>query len=81
MSRIELRYDLNGTLKDRINILRGFKTVDTAILILDGFIINYNFFRPHITLDNTTPAQEAGINLSFNTWEGLLRYLQSNESE
>jgi hypothetical protein len=62
-------------LKDRINILRGFKSVDNAILILDGFIINYNFFRPHITLDNTTPAQEAGIDLPFDTWEGLLRYL------
>ena len=65
----------HGTLKDRINILRGFKSVRTAKLILDGFVVNYNFFRPHMTLNNTTPAQEAGINLTFNTWEGLLRYL------
>ncbi len=65
----------HGTLKDRINILRGFKSVRTAKLILDGFIVNYNFFRPHMTLNNTTPAQEAGINLTFDTWEGLLRYL------
>lgn len=67
----------HGTLKGRTKILRGFKTLDTAELILDGFIINYNFFRPHMTLGgDTTPAQEAGIKLPFKTWEGLLRSLQ-----
>lgn len=67
----------HGTLKDRVKILRGFKSLESAEIILEGFIINYNFFRPHMTLDNTTPAQEAGVYLSFNTWEGLLRYLQT----
>ena len=33
-------------------VLRGFKTWDTAALVLSGFLINYNFFRPHITLNN-----------------------------
>ena len=69
----------HGTLKDRIKILRGFKSLDNAELILEGFVIHYNFFRPHITLDNTTPAQEAGVDLPFDTWEGLLRYLQTME--
>jgi transposase-like protein len=65
----------HSTLKERTKVLRGFKSVETAKLILDGFIINYNFFRPHMTLKNTTPAQEAGIKLPFKTWEGLLREL------
>ena len=65
----------HGTLKERLKVLRGFKDIDTAELILDGFIIHYNFFRPHITLKNTTPVQEAGIDLPFDNWEGLLRYL------
>jgi transposase-like protein len=66
----------HGTLKERTKVLRAFKSVDTAKIILDGFVINYNFFRPHMTLKNTTPAQEAGTKLPFKTWEGLLRELQ-----
>lgn len=65
----------HGTLKERTKTLRGFKSWETAEIILDGFLINYNFFRPHMTLNNTTPANEAKIKLPFSTWEGLLRYL------
>ena len=64
----------HGTLKDRTKVLRGFKTIDTAGLILDGFLIHYNFFRPHMTLSNKTPAEVAGIKTPFKTWTDLVRH-------
>ncbi len=64
----------HGTLKERTKVLRGFKTLDTAELILDGFLINYNFFRPHMTLKNKTPAQVAGIESPVKNWTELVSY-------
>ena len=63
----------HGTLKDRTKVLRGFKTLDTAELLLEGFLIHYNFFRPHMTLQGKTPAEVAGIKLSFKTWAEFIR--------
>jgi len=58
----------HGTIKDRTKVIRGFKTFETAIIILDGFLIHYNFFKPHLWLDGKTPAEVAGIKLPFKTW-------------
>lgn len=63
----------HGTLKDRTKVLRGFKTFDTADLLLEGFLVHYNFFRPHMTLQGKTPAKVARINLSFKTWTDFIR--------
>jgi putative transposase len=57
----------HGTVKDRTKVLRGFKTIDTAVLILNGFLVHYNFFRPHISLD-MTPAEAAKLKVPFKTW-------------
>ncbi len=58
----------HGTIKDRTKVIRGFKTFETAIIILDGFLIHYNFFKPHLWLKGKTPAEIAGIRLPFKTW-------------
>jgi len=63
----------HGTLKDRTKAMRGFKRVDTARLILDGWLIHYNFFRPHESLNNRTPAEYAGIKLPYKDWTGIVR--------
>lgn len=65
----------HGTIKERTKVLRGFKTLDTAELILDGFLINYNFFRPHMTLNNKTPAEVAGIKAPVKNWTELIKKL------
>lgn len=57
-----------GTLKDRTKVLRGLKKVDTAKRFIEGFLIHYNYFRPHISLKGKTPARKAGIVLSTNDW-------------
>ena len=71
---INLIERFHGTLKERIKVLRGFKTEDTADLILDGFLLNYNFFRPHMTLRNKTPAEVAGIKTPIRRWEDVVRH-------
>jgi transposase-like protein len=64
---------MQGTIKDRTKVLRGFKTVPTARLILDGFLIHYNFFRPHMSLNGKTPAEVAKIISPVKNWTELVR--------
>jgi transposase-like protein len=62
-----------GTLKDRTKVLRGLKRPDTARKFIEGWLIHYNYFRPHISLKGKTPAQKAGIVLSTNDWLDVVR--------
>jgi hypothetical protein len=62
-----------GTLKDRTKVLRGLKKPETARKFIEGWLIHYNYFRPHISLKGKTPAQRAGIILSANDWLDVVR--------
>lgn len=62
-----------ATIKERTKVLWGFKTVPTARLILDGFTAHYNFFRPHMALNNRTPAEAARIKSPVKNWIELVR--------
>lgn len=71
---------MQGTIKDRTKVIRGFKTVPTAKLILDGFLIHYNFFRPHMSLKDLppkgldkTPAEMAKVIRPVKNWTELVR--------
>ena len=45
--------------------------------------IHYNFIRPHMTLENKTPAEEAGIKLPLgeNRVESLMRLAAVNKND
>ena len=58
----------HGTLKDRTKVMRGMKTPESARLILDGWLIYYNFFRPHESLKDKTPAEVASIQFPYKNW-------------
>ena len=62
-----------GTIKERTKVVWGFKSLDSARLILDGFLIHYNFFRPHISLGNRTPAEAARVTVPCKNWTELVR--------
>lgn len=62
-----------GTIKERTKVIRGFKTIPTANIILGGFLVHYNYFRPHLALKGKTPAEVAGIKLSYKTWNEFVR--------
>jgi putative transposase len=63
----------HGTLKERTKVMRGFKTWESALLIVDGFLVHYNFFRPHMSLSGLTPAEVARIESPFKTWIDFVR--------
>ena len=67
-----------GTVKERTKVMRGLKTMDSAKIIAEGFIVHYNFLRPHITLNGKTPAMVAGLKMPFKTWIELVGYLGRN---
>lgn len=62
----------HGTLKARTKVMRGLKTRKTAKLITDGWLVHYNFFRPHEALGNKTPAEKAGIKFPFKNWADVV---------
>ncbi len=55
---------LNGTVRERVKVQRGWKSMDSAIP--EGHRIFYNFLRPHMALGKQTPAQAAGIDLGLD---------------
>ena len=60
---------LNGTLRERVKVQRGWKTMDSQIA--EGQRIHYNFVKPHHALEGMTPAQRAGLAIP-NNWMTLL---------
>lgn len=66
---------LNGTVRERLKVMRGFDSMETAQTILDGDRFYYNYIREHQGLNGMTPAQVANIDpVTFedNPWLGYL---------
>ena len=59
---------LNGTLRERVKVQRGWKSMKTPLA--EGARIHFNFVRPHAALEGQTPAQAAG--LAPKGWKELL---------
>ena len=62
----------HGTLKQRTKVMRGMKNRDTARLVLDGWLIHYNFFRPHEGLDGKTPSEAAAMGFPYKNWKDIV---------
>jgi transposase-like protein len=71
----------HGTLKDRTKVMRAFKDIDTLLQFTDGFLVYYNFLRPHEGLNNRTPAEVAKINYQVKNWADVSRLPVSKETE
>ena len=63
----------HGTLKARTKIMRGLKKKETATLIMNGWLVHYNFFRPHEGLQNKTPAEKAGVKFPYRNWLDIVK--------
>lgn len=63
---------LNGTVRERVKVQRGWKAFKTPIA--EGARIHYNFVKPHEALQGQTPAQAAGVGVDGeNKWMELLK--------
>jgi transposase-like protein/predicted nucleic acid-binding Zn finger protein len=63
---------LNGTLRERVKVQRGWKSMQTSLA--EGARIHYNFVKPHASLEGQTPAERAGVGIEGeDKWLDLLR--------
>ncbi len=64
---------VQGTIRERVKVMRGFHSKESAELILNLFVVWYNFLRVHQGI-GMTPAQRAGIelNLGKQKWLNLI---------
>lgn len=63
----------HGTIKTRTKVMRGMRNMETARIIMDGWLINYNFFRPHESLKNRTPGDVAKADFPWRNWLDVMR--------
>jgi putative transposase len=63
----------HGTLKDRTKVLRSFMRRGTAKIFTDGWLVHYNFFRPHPAIGGKTPAEAAGADVPFKSWVDVVK--------
>jgi putative transposase len=64
----------HGTLRDRLKPMRGMDKSETHQLILEGFIFNYNYLRPHESLKGRTPAEAAKVHdFPYGSWQDVIR--------
>jgi len=62
----------HSTLKSRTEIMRGLHNTQTAMLIMDGWLVNYNYFRPHEALGNKPPAVAAKSDYPYKSWKDVV---------
>ncbi len=64
---------IQGTIRERVKVMRGFKNPESAKALLDLLIVYYNFIRTHQGI-RMTPAEMCGVNLNLgkNKWLELI---------
>ncbi|MBI2832442.1 MAG: IS1/IS6 family transposase [Chloroflexi bacterium] len=63
----------HGTMKDRTNVIRGFKNMEHANLLTDAWLVHYNFFKEHESLGNIPPAQAMKTPVPLKDWVGVIQ--------
>jgi len=64
----------HGTVKQRTKVMRGMQNKDTAMLLMQGWLIYYNFFRPHESLGGRTPGQAAKAAYPWHNWKEVVKH-------
>ncbi len=62
----------HGTLKARTKIMRGLKDINTAKLFTQGWLLYYNYLRPHESLRGKTPAEVSGVKYPYRNWQDIV---------
>jgi len=67
----------HSTLKTRTKVMRGLKNIESAHDFIAGWLVHYNYIRPHTALDDRTPAEVAGIDYPYKNWADITRHKPS----
>jgi transposase InsO family protein len=63
---------MNGEIRDREKVMRGLERKDSPTLT--GYQLFHNYIRPHMALNNKTPAEAAGILVKGkDKWKTLIQ--------
>ena len=62
-----------GVVRDRNPILQRLGNRNTAHLVVSGWAVHYNFFRPHPELGGKTPAEAAGVQSPLKSWADVVK--------
>ncbi len=65
------------TLKQRTKTMRGLKNLESALAFIAGWLVHYNYLRPHTALNDKTPAEMAGIDFPYENWADITRHKPS----
>jgi transposase-like protein len=71
----------HGTLKDRTKVFRSFRDIDTLIEFTDGWLVYYNYFRPHESLGGKTPAEAGKVKYDVKDWAQLAKLPVTKQAE
>ena len=67
---------LQGTFRSRTKTQRGLQSIPTGQDYVDGYVIDYNFFKRHEALDGEVPAEAAGVSGQVpwgDSWEDIAK--------
>ncbi len=67
---------LQGTLRSRTKTQRGLESLETGQDYIDGYVLDYNFFKRHEALNGRVPAEAAGVSGQVpwsDSWEGVAK--------
>ena len=73
---------LHNSMREREKVMRHLKKANSAEKFFKGYRAYYNFVRPHMALENHTPAEIAAvpIQLGTNRWLDLIRQAARNQA-
>ncbi len=69
------------TLKERTKVMKGLKSVESAIQFVAAFLVHYNYLRDNEALDGKTPAEVAKIKFPYKDWAEIIRQPVSKQAE
>ena len=63
----------HSILKERTKVMKAFKNIDTLIQFTDGFLVYYNYLKPHHSLYGKTPAEVAKVDYDAKNWMDVVK--------
>jgi transposase-like protein len=62
----------HGTIKERTKVMRALRNKNTLKTFMDGWLVYYNFLRPHMSLNGRRPAEVAGLTYDSHNWADIV---------